>query len=47
MVLNALFTGLFPRFLEVFGRANGGPVSRPKRPYIVGERGPEMFVPDQ
>lgn len=26
------------------GRATGGPVS-PGRPYIVGERGPELFVP--
>ena len=26
------------------GRATGGPVS-PARPYLVGERGPELFVP--
>ncbi|CAN5418184.1 hypothetical protein BH10PSE15_BH10PSE15_13260 [soil metagenome] len=26
------------------GRATGGPVS-PLRPYMVGERGPELFVP--
>lgn len=26
------------------GRATGGPVS-PLRPYVVGERGPELFVP--
>lgn len=26
------------------GRATGGPVS-PERPYLVGERGPELFVP--
>ncbi|RSV17222.1 tail tape measure protein, partial [Sphingomonas sp. ABOLH] len=26
------------------GRATGGPVS-PQRPYWVGERGPELFVP--
>lgn len=26
------------------GRATGGPVS-PLRPYLVGERGPELFVP--
>jgi hypothetical protein len=26
------------------GRATGGPVS-PGRPYVVGERGPEIFVP--
>ena len=28
------------------GRANGGPVMKNK-PYIVGERGPELFVPGQ
>ncbi|WDA42156.1 tail tape measure protein [Erythrobacter sp. BLCC-B19] len=28
------------------GRATGGPVS-PGRPYLVGERGPELFVPTQ
>jgi hypothetical protein len=28
------------------GRANGGPVSK-GRPYIVGERRPELFVPNQ
>ncbi|WP_265561946.1 tail tape measure protein [Sphingomicrobium arenosum] len=28
------------------GRATGGPVSA-KTPYLVGERGPEMFVPEQ
>ena len=27
-----------------FGRAGGGPVSA-KQPYLVGERGPELFVP--
>jgi phage-related minor tail protein len=26
------------------GRATGGPVS-PGRPFLVGERGPELFVP--
>ncbi|MGA9581682.1 MAG: tail tape measure protein, partial [Allosphingosinicella sp.] len=26
------------------GRATGGPVA-PGRPYMVGERGPELFVP--
>ena len=31
--------------LGKFFRANGGPVSRNKN-YIVGERGPEMFVPN-
>jgi tape measure domain-containing protein len=36
----SLLGGLLP------GRANGGPV-RKGQPYIVGERRPEMFVPDQ
>lgn len=31
-------------FLGAPGRATGGPVS-PGRPYMVGERGPELFVP--
>ena len=30
----------------LFGRANGGPVNA-GRPYMVGERGPELFVPGQ
>jgi tape measure domain-containing protein len=30
--------------LAIGGRANGGPVSG-NQPYIVGERGPELFVP--
>ena len=39
---NALSGFSFTRF---FGfRANGGPVSAGS-PYMVGERGPEMFVP--
>jgi len=29
---------------SVFARANGGPVTT-NRPYMVGERGPELFVP--
>ena len=29
---------------SIQGRASGGPVSA-GRPYIVGERGPELFVP--
>ena len=42
--LNALFPGssLFPNPLT--GRANGGGVGA-GRPYLVGERGPELFVP--
>lgn len=34
----------FGSALGLPGRATGGPVS-PGRPYLVGERGPEMFVP--
>jgi len=36
--------GLINGALGLPGRATGGPVS-PGRPYIVGERGPEVFVP--
>lgn len=41
------FTGLVSLLANLLGspgRATGGPVS-PGRPYIVGERGPELFVP--
>jgi hypothetical protein len=38
--LGSLFAGL----LGAPGKAIGGPVS-PGRPYLVGERGPELFVP--
>jgi len=38
--LAAFLSGL----LGAPGRATGGPVS-PARPYLVGERGPELFVP--
>ncbi len=41
--VNTFLTSLFPG--SSFFRANGGPVSGNKR-YIVGERGPEMFVPN-
>ena len=41
--VNAFLGGLFPN--SSFFRANGGPVSAGKR-YMVGERGPEMFVPN-
>lgn len=38
--------GSGPGFLRsLFGRASGGPVS-PGQPYMVGERGPEVFVPN-
>ncbi len=38
------FSGLLGSILGLPGRATGGPVS-PGRGYLVGERGPEMFVP--
>lgn len=37
-------TGLLSGALGLPGRATGGPVSE-ARPYLVGERGPEIFVP--
>lgn len=53
--LNSLIAGLFPgtaaptgwgglRTVTTPGRALGGPVSANK-PYMVGERGPELFIP--
>ena len=42
--LGSLFGGLIGGALGLPGRATGGPVS-PLRPYLVGERGPELFVP--
>lgn len=41
-VLN--FSSLFGAVLGLPGRATGGPVS-PGRGYLVGEQGPELFVP--
>lgn len=38
------FSGLLGSLLGLPGRATGGPVS-PGRGYLVGERGPELFVP--
>ena len=39
------FTGKVEAFFsDIFGRASGGPVNS-NTPYIVGERGPELFVP--
>jgi hypothetical protein len=37
-------SGLMSTLMGLPGRATGGPVS-PGQPYLVGERGPEMFVP--
>jgi hypothetical protein len=39
-----LLGGLVGAILGLPGRATGGPVA-PERPYLVGERGPELFVP--
>ena len=39
-----LLTGLLGGLLGLPGRATGGLVG-PDRPYLVGERGPEIFVP--
>lgn len=36
--------GLINAIFGLPGRATGGPVA-PGRPYLVGERGPELFVP--
>ncbi|WP_435418953.1 tail tape measure protein [Parerythrobacter aurantius] len=42
--LGDLFGGLLGGIFGLPGRATGGPVS-PGRGYLVGERGPELFVP--
>lgn len=42
--LAGLATGLLSSVLGLPGRATGGPVS-PGAAYMVGERGPELFVP--
>ncbi len=41
----ALLSGTLGSLLGLPGRATGGLVA-PDRPYLVGERGPEVFVPD-
>ena len=41
-----LMGGTGPLNAGLFGRANGGPVTA-NQPYIVGERGPELFIPFQ
>jgi hypothetical protein len=42
--LGGLITQSFGALLGLPGRATGGPVS-PGRAYVVGERGPEIFMP--
>jgi hypothetical protein len=42
--LGGLLTGLLGGLLGAPGRATGGPVA-PGRAFLVGERGPELFVP--
>ncbi len=42
--LAAIGSDLLGALLGSPGRATGGPVS-PGRPYVVGEQGPELFVP--
>ena len=42
--LGGLLSGLLSGLLGSPGRATGGPVA-PGRAYMVGERGPELFVP--
>ena len=42
--LGGLLSGAVGALLGLPGRATGGPIS-PGRPFMVGERGPEVFVP--
>lgn len=42
--LGGLLSGVLGSLLGLPGRATGGIVA-PDRPYLVGERGPEVFVP--
>jgi len=42
--LGGLFSGAIGALFGLPGRATGGPVS-PGRGYLVGERGPELFLP--
>ena len=43
-VIGGVLAGLLAGLTGLPGRATGGLVS-PERPYLVGERGPELFVP--
>ncbi len=42
--IGSLLNGIFGSLFGLPGRATGGPVS-PGRAFMVGERGPELFVP--
>ncbi len=42
--VGSLLSGIFGSLLGLPGRATGGPVA-PGSAYLVGERGPEVFVP--
>jgi hypothetical protein len=46
--INSFLVSLFPNsktWGKIFGRASGGPVTGGD-PYVVGEKGPELFVPN-
>jgi hypothetical protein len=43
--LEASLMASYQKYLETQGKAVGGPVGA-LNPYLVGERGPEMFVPN-
>ena len=46
--INSFLVSLFPNsktWGKIFGRASGGPV-KGGDPYVVGEKGPELFVPN-
>jgi lambda family phage tail tape measure protein len=40
-IIGGIFGSIFP---SIFGRAAGGPVQK-NTPYLVGENGPELFIP--
>lgn len=45
-IMNAFLPGSGALIGGLFGRAGGGPVTA-GQPYMVGERGPEIFIPQQ
>jgi hypothetical protein len=45
-IMNMILPGSGALIGGLFGRAGGGPVSS-GQPYVVGERGPELFIPQQ